>query len=96
MGLQFVPFCDLPLDRVGGPNGSEPSALHRLQLGCSRISRHTTDGWGAGQLVYASVVPDAAMQISLPLAPEAIGFGTMWRSECCAVWNIMCVLQQIW
>lgn len=81
MGLQFVPFCDLPLDRVGGPGGSEPSALHRLQLGCSRISRHTTDGWGAGQLVYASVLPDASMHISIPLTPEALGFG-MFRKEC--------------
>lgn len=80
MGLAFVPFCDLPLDRVGGPTGSEPSPLHRLALGCSRINRHTTDGWGSGQLVYASVLPDASLHISLPLTQEALGFGA---GRCC-------------
>lgn len=75
MNLQFVPFCDMPLDRVGGAAGWEPSSRHFETVGCSRIFRHTTDGWGQGQLLYASIKPDAMLHISVPLTRSTVGFG---------------------
>ncbi len=86
MNLQFVPFCDMPLDRIGGSAGWEPSSRYYDTVGCSRIFRHTTDGWGQGQLLYASIKPEAMLHVSLPLTRNTVGFGMgcwwWWRIQC--------------